>query len=380
MTINTERLEQTFYSLLRIKGMSFKEREVADYLINHFKSRGIEVKEDDAKLKAKGNSGNIIVRMPGKGKGKDKPGLCFLTHMDTVKYDDEVRFRKDNGIIYADGSQILGADDRAGIAMVLEMVECLREGGNDHPPLVLVFTIAEECGLVGAGLLDIKALKCSAGFVLDCSLAPGNLICQAPGAVHIKVVIKGMAAHAGIAPESGLSALSIMAEALRNMRLGRIDEDTTANWGVVQGGRATNIVMAELVLNGEARSLVASKLEKQVAHMKEVLEEAVKLFVQDGFTPELLFEVVKEFSPFNLSSKDEPVALAIKAIKKLGIEPVLTKSGGGSDANVLNNGGLPTVNLAIGMEDVHGPKEHIKLADINAVAEILLGIVEEGLA
>jgi tripeptide aminopeptidase len=374
-----ERLETVFYDLLAIKGVGYHEKPVADYLQSHFTTRSIAVEEDNAGKEVDGDSGNLIVRIPGKGKGASLPGLCILTHMDTVKFDGEVKFRTDeNRIVWADNSPILGGDDRAGIAIVLELCDVLRENGADHPPVVLVFTIAEECGLIGANHLDIAKLGCNAGFVLDCSQNPGTIIVQAPYSVGLVLTLKGHAAHAGIHPERGISALTVLAEALSHLRMGRIDEETTANWGVIKGGKATNIVMPELSLTGEIRSLNQAKLEQQLANIREELDKAVaKYTINRDTKPDYNLEVSDHYYSFCLTEKDLPVQLAMKAVRKLGMEPVLRSWGGGSDANVLNHFGLPTVNLAIGMDDVHGPREHISLYDLEKVVDILQEIAAQ---
>jgi tripeptide aminopeptidase len=368
-----ERLETVFYDLLAIKGVGYHEKLVADYLKTHFQTRGMAVEEDNAGKEVGGDSGNLIVRMPGRGKGAGMPGICILTHMDTVKFDGEVRFRTDeNRVVWADDSPILGGDDRAGIAIVLELCDVLRENSAVHPPIVLVFTIAEECGLIGANHLDIPALSCNTGFVLDCSQSPGTIIVQAPYSVGLTLTLKGLAAHAGIHPERGISALMVLAEALSHLRMGRIDEETTANWGVIKGGKATNIVMPELSLTGEIRSLNHDKLEKQLAHIREELDKAVaKYTINRDTKPEYNLEVSEHYYSFCLTERDLPVQLAIKAVRKLGMEPIIRSWGGGSDANVLNHYDLPTVNLAIGMDDVHGPREHISLYDLEKVVDIL---------
>jgi tripeptide aminopeptidase len=368
-----ERLETVFYDLLKIKGVGYHEKLVADYLKSHFAARGIAVEEDNAGKEVNGDSGNLIVRLPGRGKGAGIPGICILTHMDTVKFDGEVRFRTDeNRVVWADNSPILGGDDRAGIAIVLELCDVLSENSADHPPVILVFTIAEECGLIGANHLDIPALACNAGFVLDCSSDPGTIIVQAPYSVGLTLTLKGHAAHAGIHPERGISAIMVLAEALSHLRMGRIDEETTSNWGVIKGGKATNIVMPELSLTGEIRSLNKEKLQKQLAHIREELDKAVAKFTLNAETkPEYDLEVSDHYYSFCLTEKDLPVQLAMRAATKLGLNPTLRSWGGGSDANVLNYFGLPTVNLAIGMDDVHGPREHINLYDLEKVVDIL---------
>jgi len=371
--LKCERLETVFYELLGIKGVGYHEKLVADYLKSHFQARGIAVEEDNAGEEVNGDSGNLIVRLPGKGKGVNLPGICILTHMDTVKFDGEVRFRTDDKrVVWADNSPILGGDDRAGIAIVLELCDVLRENSSEHPPVVLVFTIAEECGLIGANHLDIPALACNAGFVLDCSQDPGTIIVQAPYSVGLILTLKGQAAHAGIHPERGISAIMVLVEALSHLRMGRIDEETTANWGVIKGGKATNIVMPELSLTGEIRSLCKEKLQKQLARIREELDKAVVKYTLSSETkPEYVLDVSEHYYSFCLTEKDLPVQLAMRAARKLGMEPILRSWGGGSDANVLNHSGLPTVNLAIGMDDVHGPREHISLYDLEKVVDIL---------
>ena len=255
--INRERMVENFINMAKISSPSLKEREVADYIKKELESIGLEVIEDNAGEKTGGNSGNIIgiLRAPGKKK------VLLSAHMDTVLPCDKVNPIIENGIIKSDGTTVLGGDDKAGIANIIEAIRVIKENNFDHPEIIVVCSIAEEIGLLGAKNFDIEKYAPDYSFILDSSGKPGIAIIQTPYSAKGEMKIIGKPAHAGIAPENGINALTVAAHAITKIKLGRIDSETTSNIGVVRGGEAVNIVMPEVTLHYEARSFSGEKLD-----------------------------------------------------------------------------------------------------------------------
>src|ERR671916_2331625 len=232
---------------------------------------GAEVEIDDAGEKVGGNSGNVIARFPGTIPGAET--IMMSAHMDTVVPGEGVKPIVEGDIIRSDGTTVLGGDDKSGCAVIIETIRCLQEQNIPHAPIEAVFSICEEVGLLGAKHVDVSRLNSKYGLVFD-SDDPGFLFTKGPSANHMEWKIYGLESHAGVAPEQGISAIKIAAEAISGMKLGRIDDETTANVGVIEGGKATNIITNYVLLRGEARSHSDDKLEAQTRHMTECFERA----------------------------------------------------------------------------------------------------------
>ncbi|MDP3043925.1 MAG: M20/M25/M40 family metallo-hydrolase, partial [Bacillota bacterium] len=272
--INRRRLVDTFMTLAKTDSVSRRERGVVDHLAGLLADIGLEYFEDEAGQAINGTAGNLIAKVPGTTAG---PPLLFCTHLDTVEPGNGVKPRVDGHVIRSAGETILGADDKAGIAAVLEAVRVLKEQELPHPPLELVFTVAEEIGLLGIRELDFSLVKARMGFVLDSDGTPGKVITRAPSQDRIVATVIGRAAHAGINPEDGVNAIQAAAKAIANLPLGRIDEETTANIGVIRGGQATNIVPERVYLEGETRSLDNNKRRSLTEHICQKMTEQVEL-------------------------------------------------------------------------------------------------------
>ena len=366
--VNRERIIEEFMELVQIDSETRKEREINNYLKNKLEALGLTVFEDEAGEKIGGNAGNLIAELPGK-----KEGLRVLlcAHMDTVQPGKGVKPILENGIIRSQGETILGADNKSGICAILEMLRVIKEENLEHGPIQIVFTVAEEGGLNGSKNLDQKLLKADLAYVLDSDGSAGEIIVQAPAQKSLLAKIKGKAAHAGIAPEEGVSAIQIAARGIAKMKLGRIDEETTANIGVIKGGKATNIIPDLVELEGEARSLKREKLEKQCQHMVDCLQQAAQ---ELGGQIEAKVELV--YPEINLDEKEMVVLLAKKAAENLGFPVKLEKTGGGSDANILNGYGIPTANLGCGMKKVHTTEEYITVEDLVKNPQYLVEIIK----
>lgn len=356
--INRDRLVSTFLELVRIDSPSGQEEEIARHLTAELRSLGLTVERD--------TTGNIIARLAEEGQP-----ILLNAHMDTVQPGRGVKPVIEDGIIKSDGSTILGADDKSGVAVILEVLRVLVDQDLAHPPLEVALTVSEEKGLKGAKGLDLTRLRAQEGIVLDSGGEIGTIVISAPSQDKIRAVVHGKAAHAGVAPEKGINAILVAAEAIAAMPLGRIDEETTANLGRIQGGTATNIVPDQAEIEGEARSRDERKLEAQVQAMTEALKKAAN---RHGATVEI--DVQRSYSTFKLSEEDGIVRRAVAAARTLGLTPALVPSGGGSDANIFNAAGITTINISAGMEKVHTKEEQVAVADMVKCAEFLLAILE----
>ncbi len=366
--VNEKRLIESFMELVKIDSVSREEKKIADFLVKKLKDLGLEVIVDQAGEKVKSNSGNIIARLRG-NKDKVSP-IMFSAHMDTVVPGKNINPLCDREKIVSDGKTILGADDKAAIAALLEALYIIKEKNISHGDIEIVFSICEEIGLHGAKNLDLSQLKSKIGFILDAGGEVGGITTSAPSQNSIEFIIRGKASHAGAEPEKGINAIQVAGHILSRMKLGRIDEETTTNIGIISGGSATNIVPDKVILKGEARSRNEEKLDKCTGELKKTIEDTAK-----EFKAKTEIKINKEYDCYNLSSDDRIVKIAIKAAKKIGLSSSFHASGGGSDANVYNKKGLSSVALAVGMEKVHTVDEYILVKNLKNTAKYVLSII-----
>lgn len=376
MGIRRERLKGLLLELVRISSLSRREREVALRLVEELKALGAEVEIDAAGEKVGGDVGNVIARI--RGTVPAAPPLLLSAHMDTVVPGENVKPIVEGDVVRTDGSTVLGGDDKSGCAIIVETIRTLKEREIPHGDIEAVFTICEEIGLLGAKHLDVGRLRARIGLVLD-SDGVDELITHAPAADRMEFKVHGKEAHAGVAPEQGISAIQVAAEAIARMRLGRIDAETTANLGVIQGGLATNIVPPVVVIRGEARSRDEAKLEAQTEHMRACFLEAVRRhrITVDGQTYEARVEadIQRDFGPMALPPESRIVRLVTQASRNLGRALLTRPTGGGCDANVLNGRGLQVANLGTGMREIHTVREWLDLRDLYRTAELVLEVV-----
>ncbi|MCX7827751.1 MAG: M20/M25/M40 family metallo-hydrolase [Thermanaerothrix sp.] len=365
--INRERLLDEFLELVRIPSPSGKEKALADLLVEKLKALGLQVTVDRAGESIGGQTGNVIGRLEG---SKDAEAVLFSCHMDTVSPCEKIVPIVKNNAVYSDGTSVLGADDKAGIAAVLEALRCLKESQEPHGPVEVVFSIWEEGGLRGAQNLDTSLITAKHAYVLDSGGEVGEIVITGPAQDKIDVVIKGRSAHAGVAPEEGVSAIMIAARAIEGMKLLRIDHETTANVGYISGGGATNIVTPEVVIRAEARSLDESKLDAQSAHMAERFKMAAE---EMGGVAEVT--VTRAYPPFNVPEDSATVRMVKQAAERMGLTPKTASTGGGSDTNILNSKGISAVNLGIGERKPHTLEEHIYIKDLEGSARLVLEII-----
>ncbi|GAB7023567.1 M20/M25/M40 family metallo-hydrolase [Salidesulfovibrio brasiliensis] len=366
--IDEQRLLDTFFDLVRIDSPSFKEADVAEHLKPLLKEMGLKVSMDKAGEACDGNCGNLIAKLKGTAPGEP---IAFSAHMDCVPPCCGVEPILDNDVVRSKGDTVLGSDDKAGIAAIIEALRHIQETEALHPDIYLVFSIAEESGMHGAKHLDLSKVGAKQFAILDCSGSVGSVITRSPAKVDVTATFTGRAAHAGFEPEKGLSAITMAADAVLNMKLLRIDEETTANVGSIQGGTAINIVPEECVVHAETRSYDARKLEAQVEHMVDCCRQAAE---RHGGEVDI---TTKELYPALNVPEDSPMlARTVKALESLGIKPDMQSSGGGSDANVLTGRGIDAVNLGIGMTGAHTTDEHIAVEDLLGTAMLVAELMK----
>lgn len=369
MQINEKRLLAEFLKLVQIDSFAGQEREMADCLTSKLVELNAKVVEDDAGKTIQGNAGNLIAKVPGNA---CKPTLLFAAHMDRVAPGFGIKPVVENGIIRSDGTTILAADDVAGITAILEGIRTVQEHAIPHGDLEIVFTIAEEGGLFGAKALDCTQLAAECGYFLDSDGAVGTIINQAPAHKNLDLIFHGKASHAGIKPEKGINAIKTAAEAINKMNTGRIDNETTANIGIINGGTAVNIVPDICQLNCEVRSLDQTKLEAQIDHMILTAESTAA-----KYNTKVDLKLTECYLAFNIPESADVVMLAAKAAHSIGIPPIIQATGGGSDASIINKKGIPSVVLGLNYHDVHSKAESIAVADLVKAAKYVAAIIAQ---
>jgi tripeptide aminopeptidase len=299
--------------------------------------------------------------------------------MDTVMPGRGIKPIREKDRIHTDGTTILGADDKSGLAIILEVLRVLRERKLPHPPIEVAFTICEETGLLGAKQLDLERLSAQDGLVLDSGPA-NSLFTRGPAADRLEFTVHGLAAHAGVCPEMGINAIRIAAEAISKMKLGRIDPDTTANIGIIQGGAAINIVPDQVVVKGEARSHDEAKLEAQSAHMARCFHEAAEAHVlmcgDEIIQARIEANVSRDYNRMNLDESAPVVRWVLAASRALNVKIECEKTGGGCDANVFNSQGRNIANLGTGMRDIHTTHEYLLLEEFFQTARVVLQMLQ----
>ena len=345
------------------------EREVADRVISYLRDLGLEVDEDGAGAKVGSTMGNLLCRLEATADGGTPLFLC--AHLDTVPPEGPIEPVVDDGFVRNAAGTILGADNKAAVAVMLEAVRALLSEQRPRAGIELLFTPKEEVGLLGAAAFDHQRLHARVGYVYDQAAPIGEVILGAPSAHAMQVRFHGRAAHSGMYPEEGRSAIAAAARAITDFRLGRVDEHTTANVGVIEGGTAGNIVPEWCTFLAEARSHDEGKLADLVQEMLEAVTFAAELGDCEVET-----EVKKHYGGYRFKQDDVPVRLACEALKRSGYEPELGLSGGAADANVFNERGLACVNLANGMTDIHTADERIAVADLGSMVDVTLALVD----
>ncbi|MCG2807389.1 MAG: M20/M25/M40 family metallo-hydrolase [Coriobacteriia bacterium] len=359
-----DRLLARFLELIRIDSPSREELDVALSCAGELKELGFRVRFDDSASITRSNTGNLIAELPATSGAQT---LVLCAHMDCVEPCRGVEPVVSQGVVSSAGDTILGADDKAGLAVILEACRRLVETGVPRPAIKVVFTVSEETGLTGAKALNPADVAGDACLVLDADGDPGGIIIAAPTHFTFDAQFHGVAAHAGVSPEKGVSALLMAAKALCAMELGRLDESTTANAGTIESGQATNVIPAHAHLTGECRSLDAVRVEEVRSAMDTVMHQAAHA---GGGSVDVVW--TREYVGFSFEPDAPIVQEAVAACADAGLVPVLKKTGGGSDGNVFSGLGVPTLVLSCGMRSVHGVEESIAVADLHSLVDLLL--------
>jgi tripeptide aminopeptidase len=360
---------QLFLELAATPSPPGEERAVADIVLRYLRDLGLDADEDDAGQEIGSTAGNVYARLEPTADGTP---LFLCAHFDTVPPDGRLEpVVDDDGIVRNAGGTILGADNKSAIVSMLEGVRRVLAENRPHAGIELVFTPKEEVGLIGAYAFDHDRLQAQVGYVYDQAAPIGEIILGAPWSQSMEVRFHGRAAHAGMFPEEGRSAIQAAAKAIADLRLGRVDEDTTANVGVISGGTGGNIVPEWCRFLAEARSQDESKLKAIVQEMVDAFS-----FAATATDCEVEVKVRKSYTGYRFRREDDAVQLAARALGQCGYSPSYALSGGGADANVFNERGRRCVNLANGMTDIHTPDERIAVADLDAMADVTLALVD----
>ena len=376
MGINQERLASLFTTLCEIDSPSKQEGRVAAYLKSVFAEMGAVVSEDDSAKQTGSDCGNLFVRFPDGG--LDKEPVFFNCHMDTVLPAVGVKVKREGEVFTSAGDTVLGSDDKAGIAALIEVMRTLQEKNIPYGPVEYIFTTCEEVGLMGAKVLNPSSIKAKIGYALDSS-GINRVVVGAPAANRITAIIKGVAAHAGLSPEKGISAIHLAARAIARLKLGRLDPESTANIGLIEGGTATNIIPESVVVHGEVRSHTLAKLEEHIQNIQEVFQDEVDNWrdpesIVDG-KPSLDFKVIEDYPVMKLDKNSAVIKRVAEAATTLDAELDYVVAGGGSDANIFNSFGIQCAILSTGMDKVHSTQETIKLSDMALTAELVMAIL-----
>lgn len=357
--INNNRLIKTFLELIAIDSPSGEEGNITREIEKRLKALGGKVKFD--------SFGNLIVRFIGKGEP-----LMLNAHLDTVEPGRGIKPKVSRNIIKTNGTTILGADNKAGVALILEALITAKEKRVETLPIEVVMTLGEEAGLLGAINLDYGNITAKQGVTFDGHADVGNINISAPGYYRVDVTVIGRSAHAGVEPEKGISAIEIVSKIISSLRLGRIDEETTANVGLIEGGSARNAVAEKANFKAEIRSRDLDKLERHKEHFEKIFKNIDKEYAE----ARLELEIKKEFDPYQFT-KDHPVIQRILGIyKKLKIKPTLEPTGGGSDVNIFNSHGLEVVCVGTGVYDMHTTRETLNIKEFVQAAEFCYALIQ----
>jgi tripeptide aminopeptidase len=368
--IQEKRLIDLFKQLCLIDAPPLKEQNSVQFVRKHLERLGLDVFEDNASKSIGGEANNLIATL--KGNTPNAPRIFFSAHFDTVEPTKGLIIEERDGVFYSKSDTILGADDKAGMAPIIEAIESLIESGEPHGDVILLLTVAEEIGLLGAFALNIEDLNLDFGYVLDTGPPVGSFVNQAAKHDELRVKIIGRPAHSGKEPEKGINAIQAFSESVSNMRLGRIDEQTTANIGIVRGGTAANIVCPEVNAVAEARSLDNDSLSRQIDHMKDEFQKGAKKY-------DAVCEInhITHYQGYFVPEQSPVVQLALEAAKLLDLSNKLRTNLGGSDANAFNEKGVPTLVMATGMEHIHTHGECVSIEDLCLTARLCLEIIRK---
>ncbi|MCG8484943.1 MAG: M20/M25/M40 family metallo-hydrolase [Clostridia bacterium] len=363
-----QRLVQSFMDMVKIDSLSLKEKKFAEFVIKELEDLGFSVEIDDAGLEWGGEIGNVYGFLKGV---PHKKSVCFCAHLDTVTPGENIKPVHKEGKITSDGTTILASDDKSGIAAIIEAVKSTIENDVTHGDIEVLFTIGEEKALNGSKSLDICMIKSEMIYVLDSDGEVGGVVTHGPTQTVLEFVVHGKAAHSGVEPEKGISAIQVASKAIAQMNLLRVDKETTANVGYINGGGPNHIVCDKVVFTAEVRSLKQEKMDAQVKHMEDITKAAADKYIT---TCEITKSV--NYPPFSISENAVILEVAKQAIHNLKLPLVIKGTGAGSDCNIFNGKGVDTVILATGITNPHSTEEYILVKDLCNAARLVEEIIE----
>ena len=360
---------EEFLELARISANSRRERLIHDAVSAKLRDMGFQTDEDDVGEKIGGEAGNLIARLKG---DKSIPALLFSAHLDRVENHGHIKPRIEEGVIKSDGTSILAADDLSGICAILDGIRKAQAEKLPHGDIEIVFSVAEEIGLLGARYLDYTNLRSQMAYVIDTGGPLGTVVNQCPSQYIMTVTVEGKSAHAGIEPEKGINAITVAASAISRLRQGRLSPQSTSNFGIISGGKATNIVCDRVELKAEARSTINEELEAYVVEFDQAFQEAAKEF---GASVSIKSEL--EYKTFKVDENEAVIRLAGRALANLGLDMRITAGGGGMDGNHFNQHGIKTVGLSPGYQNVHTSDESQSVEDLIKCGHLVTEILRE---
>jgi tripeptide aminopeptidase len=375
LSVNKDRILEEFFRLTAFDAPSYQEAEIAKYLRDKLESLGLQVEEDDTRerlLKEDASRTKTASNLYAYLKGNGDP-ILFSSHMDTVNPGiGKKAVLHDDGRITSSGNTVLGADDVSGLTAIIEALTVIKEKELSHPDLEILITVAEEPYCSGSRFIDHQKLKAKEGYVLDLTGPVGTAAIAAPSILSLKIGVKGRAAHAGFNPEKGINALSIAADALANIRTGRVYEDLTVNFGTISGGSGRNIVPEEVWIEGEIRCLEHEKALCEADLIKEIFEKAAK-----KYGGAIQFNLTEHIRSYGISKRKNVVKRFLAAAKEVTTleQPETITTYGGSDANRLNEHNIDTIVIANAMENSHGTDEYTTIAELARAAELTLRLM-----
>ncbi|MBW7888971.1 MAG: M20/M25/M40 family metallo-hydrolase [Bacteroidetes bacterium] len=360
-------LAEQFIELTKINSVSLQERRIADAVKRILQPLGMTVIEDDAAKKLGGNCGNLIC-LP-KNYDSAKPSAALCAHLDTVQPTEGIVHIVDNERIKTDGRTILGGDDRLGLSVIIHLLKEIHTKNLHHKNFICVFTVAEELGMYGAEAVDLSPYNVTKAFVLDSAKRPGTYIKECAGCELVTLKFFGKSSHAGIAPEEGINAIALAAKAIAQMPTGKINQETTFNFGIIKGGSATNVVPDSAVVECEVRSLYREKINQHLSFIENILQQTCN--------GRYAVETKSDFVPYVHSSESEIVRDIERALTTTGLTPHGVRYSGGSDANVYNAKGVPAVNIGTGAQKPHSLEEFVLIEDLLKTYEVTYALIEK---
>lgn len=364
ITLVSPKLLHLFLDVIKIEALSLNENKMANFIFNYLKELNLNPIIDDSAKLTGGNCGNVICEIGNGG------NTVLLSHMDTARSTKDVNAILLDDRIVSDGTTVLGVDNRVGITCLLFGLKELIAKNIPLNDFTLAFTTQEETTLNGSQYIQLDQ-KIKMGIIFDSHLHPGNFINQSAGSMGFRINVIGKAAHSGLAPEKGIDSIKIASLAISKIKFGKLDDDTTANIGIIRGGTATNVVPELTFIEGEIRSTIPSKIEVKLEEIKTIFENTAS-----ENNAECKFESFWNFKPYTINQEEDVFQKVVGTLLKLGLTPTPNVSKGGSDANSLNARGITSINLGIGAQNPHSNDEFILYDDFNKTAEIAMEMMK----